>query len=194
MGGNSSAGRAQASQAWGRGFEPRFPLQVLPTPSRGCRGGVGVWGCRSRNRGRSGPFGAAIRHAEVGVRPRRTSRFPHARRLNAATFRSDACPQAQAAAAPRPARSRRDAQLSLTAAEIERPDAVAADDLRLVSRSVRFHPIALQSRILSHRRASSDYAARHGWNSLRPPATPARPAPSSTWRSPRPRFGRAAVK
>lgn len=28
MGGHSSGGRAQASQAWGRGFESRCPLQV----------------------------------------------------------------------------------------------------------------------------------------------------------------------
>ena len=28
-GGNSSVGRAQASQAWGREFEPRFPLHFL---------------------------------------------------------------------------------------------------------------------------------------------------------------------
>jgi hypothetical protein len=27
--GHSSVGRAQASQAWGRGFEPRCPLQVI---------------------------------------------------------------------------------------------------------------------------------------------------------------------
>ena len=27
IGGHSSAGRAQASQAWGRGFDPRCPLQ-----------------------------------------------------------------------------------------------------------------------------------------------------------------------
>ena len=28
VGGNSSAGRAQPCQGWGRGFESRFPLQL----------------------------------------------------------------------------------------------------------------------------------------------------------------------
>ncbi len=32
--GNSSVGRAQPCQGWGREFESRFPLQILKSPNR----------------------------------------------------------------------------------------------------------------------------------------------------------------
>ncbi len=35
MSGHSSGGRAQASQAWGRGFESRCPLQGIQARSSG---------------------------------------------------------------------------------------------------------------------------------------------------------------
>ena len=37
LSGNSSVGRAQPCQGWGREFESRFPLQLLSPPDGGFR-------------------------------------------------------------------------------------------------------------------------------------------------------------
>ena len=43
--GNSSVGRAQPCQGWGREFESRFPLQFVRRGRRGNRGGVSPFYC-----------------------------------------------------------------------------------------------------------------------------------------------------
>ena len=53
------------SQAEGRGFEPRFPLQVFVTPSVTCTGGVVVGEAALIGRSRIEPFRAGFRRAEV---------------------------------------------------------------------------------------------------------------------------------
>ena len=67
--GNSSVGRASASQAEGRGFEPRFPLQDFVAPPLTCSGGVVVLRNDFKRWSRMEPFGAVfgtkIREGEI---------------------------------------------------------------------------------------------------------------------------------
>src|SRR5690349_5168572 len=65
--GNSSVGRAQPCQGWGRGFESRFPLWVTTTGGFGDEAARRAFGKSRARRRAPGPGGEAGRRGELKI-------------------------------------------------------------------------------------------------------------------------------